>query len=223
METLILACALFVGTHLLLSHPLRAPLAKALGDNGFMGVYSLVAFAALGWMAHVFKGADVGLPLWQVGNGLWALSSLIMLVAAMLLMGSLIGNPALPGPDGAVLAEKPVKGVFTITRHPMNWSFILWAVAHALVSPRPAVLVLTASIALLALVGSLGQDAKKARLIGAPWRDSMARTSFIPFGKGAKFPGMHAVGGGLVVWLAVTWAHPLLGSGMPAGIWRWIG
>lgn len=223
METLIIACALFVGTHLLLSHPLRAPLAKALGDNGFMGVYSLVAFGTLGWMAHVFRFTRYGEPLWGVGNGLWALSSLIMLLAAILLVGSVVGNPALPGPDGAALAVKPIKGVFTITRHPMNWSFVLWAIAHALISPRPAVLVLTASITLLALIGSLGQDAKKVRLIGAPWRDYMARTAFIPFGKGSKFPGMHAVGGGLVVWLVVTWAHPLLGSGMAAGIWRWIG
>ncbi|MFX7922504.1 NnrU family protein, partial [Acinetobacter baumannii] len=51
LTLLALASASFVATHFLLSHPLRAPLVKALGAGGFMGVYSLVAFGTLGWMA----------------------------------------------------------------------------------------------------------------------------------------------------------------------------
>jgi len=221
MDGLLLACAAFVGTHLLMSHPLRARLVKALGANGFMGVYSLVSLATFGWIVMAFRLAPTGDPLWTVGDGLWALASLIMLLAAILLMGSFIRNPALPAPNAAALAALDPKGVFTITRHPMMWSFTLWAVAHALISPRPAVLVLCGFIAALALLGSLGQDAKKAKLMGTAWQSYVTRTSFIPFAKGASFPGMHALGGGLVVWLAVTWAHPLLG-GPIAGIWRWI-
>ncbi len=221
MTTLILACIAFVGSHLALSHPLRAPLVAKLGANGFMGIYSLVALAALVWLVQMFKAAPHGDPLWVVGDELWALASLIMLLAAVLLMGSFIRNPALPAPNAAALAALEPKGVFTITRHPMMWSIMLWALAHALVSPRPAVLVLSAAMGGLALIGSLGQDAKKAALMGAAWQDYMARTAFIPFARGAKFPGMHAVGGGLMLWLAVTWAHPLLGGPM-AGVWRWL-
>jgi len=33
--------------------------------------------------------------------------------------------------------------------------------------------------------------------------------------------GMHAIAGGVVVWLAATWAHGPL-AGWAAGIWRWI-
>ena len=111
----------------------------------------------------------------------------------------------------------------------MMWSFALWSLSHALVSPRPAVIVLCAFVAVLALVGAAGQDAKKAKLMGAAWRDWASRTSYWPFGGqvsgriswGAATPGMHALGGGLVVWLLATWLHPLAGAGMPAGIWRW--
>jgi uncharacterized membrane protein len=220
MTTLLLACLTFVGTHLLMSHPLRAGMVKALGTNGFMGVYSLVSLVSLAWLALAFRAAPLGDPLWLVGDGLWALASLIMLLAAILLMGSFIGNPALPAPNAKALAAQEPKGVFTITRHPMMWSFFLWAIAHSLVSPRPAVLVLCASMGALALFGALGQDAKKAKLMGEAWQTYMARTAFIPFAKGAKFPGMHALGGGLVVWLLATWAHPLLG-GPIAGVWRW--
>ena len=44
---LIIASAAFVGTHFLMSHPLRAPMVKALGEKGFAGVYSLVSLAAI--------------------------------------------------------------------------------------------------------------------------------------------------------------------------------
>ena len=230
MTQLLVALIAFVGTHFAMSHPLRAPLVAALGDTGFQIAYSVVALATLVWVALAFRAAPYGDPLWPVGDGLWALSTLIMLAASILLLGSLVRNPALPMPGADALAQQPARGVFAITRHPMMWSFALWSLAHAIVSPRPAVLLLCAGIAVLALVGAAGQDAKKAKLMGAAWRDWSARTSFIPFAGqlsgyipwSATSPGMHALGGGLVVWLVATWAHPLLGAGVAAGVWRWL-
>jgi uncharacterized membrane protein len=227
VTTLIIALTAFVGTHFLLSHPLRDPLAAKLGAAGFQGVYSLVALATLGWAAFAFRAAPYGEPLWNVGDGLWAVSTVIMLGASILLLGSFVRNPALPAPGAAKLASQPARGVFAITRHPMMWSFALWSLSHVLVSPRPAVIVLCAFVAVLALVGAAGQDVKKAKLMGAAWRDWSSRTSYWPFAGQVSgripwsFPGMHAIGGGLVVWLAATWAHPLAGAGTTAGIWRW--
>ena len=66
-----IAATAFVGTHFLLSHPLRAPLVKALGAGGFMGVYVLVAFATLGWLAHVYQASPATALLWAVGEGIW--------------------------------------------------------------------------------------------------------------------------------------------------------
>ena len=47
---LALASAAFVGTHFLMSHPLRASMVGALGEKGFAGVYTLVSLATFGWM-----------------------------------------------------------------------------------------------------------------------------------------------------------------------------
>jgi uncharacterized membrane protein len=227
MMQLIVALVAFVGTHFLLSHPLRAPLAARLGAAGFQGVYSLVALVTIGWAAIAFRSAPLGEPLWNVGDGLWAVSTVVMLAASILLLGSFVRNPALPAPGASKLAAQPARGVFAITRHPMMWSFALWSLAHALVSPRPAVIVLCAFVALLALVGAAGQDVKKAKLMGDAWRDWSSRTTYWPFAGQLSgripwsFPGMHAIGGGLVVWLIATWAHPLAGAGSTAGIWRW--
>jgi hypothetical protein len=40
----------------------------------------------------------------------------------------------------------------------------------------------------------------------------------VPFGRGPAFPGWFALVGGLVLFVAATWLHPI-----PVGLWRWIG
>lgn len=221
MTQLLLALAAFVGTHFLLSHPLRAPLVARIGEGGFLGIYSLVAFATLGWAAWAFREAPLGAFLWMPGTAEAVAGTAIMFVASVLLAGSLIGNPALPDPTRTSFTAPVPRGVFTITRHPMMWSFALWSVAHVLVSPRPAVIALSIAIAVLALVGAAAQDAKKSKLLGQGWRDWTARTAFVPFAKGAGWPGRAALVGGTVIWLAATWAHPWLGAPV-AGLWQWL-
>lgn len=230
MSLLVTTCALFVGTHFILSHPLRAPLADWMGARAFQIVYSLVAIATFIMMVQAWRGMPPEPPLWAVGDGLWAFASAMVLFASILFMGSLVGNPALPAPSAAFAAQAAPRGVFAMTRHPMMWGFALWAFAHALVMPTPGQFVLSATIAFLALAGSAGQDVKKARLMGDAWRHWAARTSFVPFARqlrgratwGDAIPRAHALFGGIIVWAAATWAHGALGY-MVAGIWRWMG
>lgn len=230
MSLLITTCVLFVGSHLALSHPLRHGLASRMGERGFQIVYSIVAIATFIMLVQAWRGMPPEPPLWAVGNGLWIVASAIVLFASVLFMGSLIGNPALPAPGAAAAAQTAPRGVFAITRHPMMWGFALWAVAHVMVMPTNAQIILSATIIFLALVGSAGQDVKKARLMGDAWRHWAARTSFVPFARqiggatpwGDTIPRPHALFGGIVLWLVATWAHGALGY-MVAGIWRWVG
>ena len=224
----LIAATAFVGTHFILSHPLRAPLVARLGEKGFLGVYSLVAAVTLIWMIVAYRAAPVTPLLWPVGDGLWVIATLIMLVASILLLGSFVGNPAMPNPDGPIMVPAEAKGVFAITRHPMMWAFAMWGLAHILVYPVAANIIVSAAIILLALVGAALQDRKKKVLTPAAWQHWESRTSYWPFAAilagRARFGrfGMHALAGGLVVWLAATWAHMPL-AGWPAGIWRWLG
>src|SRR5262245_36133377 len=75
-----LSTILFVGGHFLLSHVVRQPVTAAIGDNGFRGLYTVVAFVGLGWMIWAHKTAPY-VALW--GDPLWArhLLLLVMLVA----------------------------------------------------------------------------------------------------------------------------------------------
>jgi len=139
-----------------------------------------------------------------------------MWLGAILFVGSFISNPALPGAR-LERGRKPA-GVFAITRHPMMWSFALWAVVHLFAIATMKALVFDAAIFFLAVVGSIGQDAKKRKLMGERFHEWLGQTAFIPFTKGVAWPGTTAFVGGTLLFLIATWLHPL-----PVGIWRWIG
>ncbi len=228
MLSLTAACIAFVGTHFLLSHPLRASLVGRMGETGFMAVYSLISIATLGWVVFAYRAIPMQSFAWHVGTDLWTLATLIMLVASVLLVGSLHGNPALAGQDTAGRPPVP-RGVFAITRHPMMWSFALWAAAHIMVLPIAANIVLALTIAILALVGAALQDRKKSALEPGFWPEWERRTSYWPFAAlarggtrwSAAIPRAPALIGGLILWLAASWAHLPL-AGWPAGIWRWL-
>lgn len=219
LVSLVLATLAFVGTHFLMSHPLRLALIRNLGESGFRLAYSLVAFVTLGWMILAYPAADA-VPLWIAPGWTWLAASLVMLVASILLVGSFVRNPAFPHPGAEKQALRPAAGVFAITRHPMNWSFILWALAHIAVWGSPRNLAVAAGILILAWFGSIGQDRKKLSAMGESWRGWQSRTSFVPFaallrGKArwsSASPGWLALGGGFLLWALVTSFHAPLAS-----------
>ena len=212
---LALATLFLIVTHFALSHPLRAPLVGVLGERVFIFLFMAVAVAALVWVSMAWGAApaDAG---WVAPSWWWPVASAVTLFASILLAGSLVRNPAFPRPgaEPRPITRAPT-GVFAITRHPANWSFMLWALAHLSLSTSPRNLVVAGGVLFLAFFGTLAQDAKKARQLGPIWRDWQARTSFIPFAalvqgriawQGAN-PGCFALAGGLAFWALATSYH----------------
>ena len=219
--TLIAANIAFVGTHFAMSHPLRAPMVKALGAGGFTAAYSLVSFATLGWVAFAFKAAPpADLP--GSAEAGWIIASLLTLLAMILLAGSFIGNPALPTPMAEAQARAEPKGVFIVTRHPMMWAIGLWAASHIVLFWSTRTLVTAAAMGVLALVGAKLQDAKKEALMGAAWAEWESKTSYWPRWGKLLSVGAVPLGVGTALWLAGSWLH-LLMAGIPAGAWKWLG
>ena len=227
MQTLIIAAIAFVGTHFLLSHPARGPLVGAMGERGFSAFYSVVALATFVWVVVAYRGAPATAPLWPVSDVLWATVTLVMFIASILFMGSLIRNPALSNPGSPGRLPPEAQGAFAITRHPMMWAFALWGVCHIAVLPTRANIVLCAAIIILALCGAALQDRKKERLQPETWPRWESMTSYWPFAAiaqgRARLGGFrpHDWAGGLVIWLAATWAH-IPAAHIAAGIWRWV-
>jgi uncharacterized membrane protein len=185
------------------------------------------ARATLGWLVLAYRVTPGTAPLWPVGDAVWAIVSLVMLLASVLLMGSLIRNPALPNAGHPAPPPVEARGVYAITRHPMMWAFALWGACHIAVFPATKNIIVCVAIIILALVGAALQDRKKERLEPGAWQGWEAKTSYLPFvavvGGRARLGGFgpHALLGGLLVWLIATWAHLPL-AGWAAGIWRWV-
>lgn len=211
----------FVGTHFALSHPLRAPLVARLGEKGFLPLYSLVAFATLGWMILAFRAAPTA-DLPGSGEIGWIASTLLTIPALLLFLGSLRNNPALPAPGAMAAAAREPAGVFAVTRHPMMWGFALWALSHIVLWWSVRTLIVAGAVLFLALVGAHMQDRKKEALLGAEWTAWEAKTSYWP--RWGKLPGAGLVLWAitLTLWLVVTWSH-IHAAGVPAGVWRWVG
>jgi uncharacterized membrane protein len=215
LASLALATLAFVGSHFAMSHPLRRRLIGIFGEAGFSLFYSIVSAVTLLWMILSYRSLDAYAPMWIAPDWWWNASSGVMLVALILLVGSLIRNPAFPHPGAQPEPPKAAAGVFAITRHPMNWAFILWALVHLSVWGSVPNLIVGGGILILALFGSIGQDRKKVKAFGAPWRQWMDRTSFVPFaalvtGRAswrAAMPHWIALVGGTALWLLLTWYH----------------
>lgn len=219
---LALLVGLFVVSHELLSHPLRAPLVARMGEKGFAVVYSLVALASFGSAVQLWRQMPKE-RLWDTPAGAYVPALAAMLVSSMFFVGSVSApNPAMmPGVKG-----EP-KGLQRITRHPMMWSMAIWAGVHIMMTADPRTIVLAGGIGVLALFGTVLQDRKK-KAQNPAYVGHMARTSHLPFlailgGRqplSALWPGLVPVLGGLALWFLILWAHPML-IGVPAAGWSY--
>lgn len=174
-----LGTAGFVLSHVLMSHPLRPAMVKALGEKAFGAVYSIVVLLFFIWMVFAYSTAPY-VALW--GDPIWArhLLLLIMVPAVLLLvLGMSAPNPTM-GPQGAERLEAGT-AVGAITRHPMLWAFTLWAAGHMLANGDAAMVIMTGGVLLLALGGAGLIDWKKRKALGPAYAAYMARTSFVPF------------------------------------------
>lgn len=209
--TLLLWLGAFVGSHFLLSHPLRRPIAGLIGERLFLGLYTVVSLATFIPALMAYAQAPRTLlfmpPAWMHD-----VAAVVMLPACILLAGSLLGNPAFPG---QMPRRKPAPGVFAITRHPMMWAIALWAAVHALANGDAPTVWLCLAMALLALLGVALQDGKKEALLGLDWTAYIDRTSYWPFGRQLRgrlpwrtaWPGLVPVLAGLALYLALGWSH----------------
>ena len=213
---LLLSCIAFLATHFLLSHPLRRPLVGAMGERAFQGVYSLIALITFGAMIYFYHAIGrEPYHVWDVGEWGWIAGTILMWLASILFVGSFMRNPSLVGARGPTGGPS---AVFAITRHPMMWSFAIWAAVHLMLIGQFKSVIFDGTIIIMALAGAFAQDRKKARQMGEDWHDWTAQTAFVPFTRGLAYPGTVALAAGTLLFLIATWAHPI-----PAGIWRWVG
>ena len=208
--------AAFVVSHILMATAgVRDGIVARAGEKGFQGLYALVSFALLGAALFVYRDLEPVI-LWVAPTWAWHLSTLVMLFASILFVGSV--TPANKALAGVPATDRPASGVLRITRHPMMWSFALWAIVHSTLSGSLPTIILADGIGILALLGAAHQDHKKRRLMGETWARYERETSYWPFGAqlsgrqpwSAVWPGLVPVIGGVALWAILTFVHPVL-------------
>jgi uncharacterized membrane protein len=220
METLILACIVFLATHFVTSTPLRPLIVGAIGEKVWLGLYTLVSFATIGWMVWAYNRAPVE-PLWAG----WRLApAILMPFAFMLLAGGLVTrNPTAVGQAKALKAEEPARGMLRVTRHPMMWGFMLWALAHILAQGELKSTLFFGTFLVLAGLGGALIDARKARTLGDDWPRFASATSFLPFAAiaqgrnrfDAREIGLRGPAVGLALYALFFWLHGTLFGAPP--------
>ena len=222
MTTLIGACLAFLLTHLgVSSSPLRKLLVSVLGENGYLVTYSIVAFITLGMMIYAYSGVVHTDFLWLPGAIAYKVSKVIMLLAVILLvMGAMTRNPTQVKMERAINDE--FKGVLKITRHPIQWSIILYSVAHLIANGDQASIVFFGTLGLVSLLGTFAIDAKKRARYEPEWPRFFATTSSIPFvalltGRTRLRGGdinYLALGVGVALYAVIYWLHDMVSGGL---------
>jgi uncharacterized membrane protein len=214
------ASAAFLLTHFVSSTPLRPALVGTIGERAYSGLYSLLAFATLGWMIWAYNRA----PLEALWPGLRLLPAIVMPFSFVLLAcGLLTRNPSAVGQARALKSDEPARGMLRVTRHPMMWGFILWSGAHVLARGELKSLVFFGTFLVLAALGALLIDRRKAATHGEDWQRFANATSYFPFlaiaqGRNrfdAKEIGWRNPAIGLALYAVFFWFHAALFGARP--------
>ena len=223
MSLLIIAALLWIFIHLgLAGTRLRDMVVRRIGDGVFRVVFSLLSVASISFLIQSWSAAPSTL-LWIAPDWLRWLLVLVMLPAFVLFVASVtVKNPTMVGPnDGS--ADTP-RGIIRVTRHPMLWSFAIWAAVHIIGNGDTAAVVFFGAFLVTALAGMPSIDAKLARRNPAWWQPLSAATSIVPFAaiaQGRNRLVLQEIGWmtpviAVVTWIALLLAHPWLFGVAPA-------
>lgn len=183
MFNLGLSVAAFVITHIgLSSTPLREIIARKIGENGFIIIYSALALITLIGMIIAYSQAPHHIFLWLPGPGVRHLPLIVMpFVFIFLVAGVTAKNPTSLKMERSIEDENVVQGIVRITRHPVQWAIIAWALVHILANGDLASLIFFGGFLILSVSGTFLIDKKLGKSLGNKWQEFAQKTSNVPF------------------------------------------
>lgn len=202
---LALATAAFIVTHFVASTPLRQALVARIGERPYQGLYTLVAFITLGWMGWAFAQA----PREPLFSGFREIPYVVMPFAFVLLACGFFRNPTIVGADKLLKSEDPARGMIRVTRHPIMWSFMLFAAAHILARGDLKSLIFFGGLLVVAALGTVFIDFRKKT--NPDFARFEALTSNVPFV--AILQGRNRI-----VWREIGWLRPAIGIAVYFGV-----
>lgn len=226
MLSLVFAAAFFVGIHVgIAGTRARDVLAARLGEQAYLGLFSLASLAGMIWLTTAYAGAPYVAAWGQLAALRPVALPVVLLAFVLVVLGLTTPSPTVVGGEKALEAAEPATGIQRVTRHPFLWGVALWAAMHLVVNGNLKALVLFGSMLFLGLYGPRSIDAKRARRFGPAWERYAAVTSNVPFvaiAQGRNRLRLDEIGWGrvalaVVVFAVVLLMHPILFGGIPLG------
>ncbi len=225
MALLVFAALIWLGIHIgIAGTRLREMLVARVREGPFRGAFSLLSILAIVLLGWAWSRAETT-PLWPAPGWLrWALAAVVLAAFVLLVASVARRNPTMLAGEAA-MAQAP-QGIHRVTRHPMLWSFALWAATHVLGSEDSAAILLCGTLMVTSLAGMPSIDAKLARRDPATFQTLSATTSILPFAAIAQARnrfvpgeiGWSTLAIGIVAWAAALYVHPWLFGVAPVAL-----
>ena len=173
----------FAATHMAMaSLQLRPRLVAALGQQGYLGVYSLVSFATFVPAVWIYlKHIHTGPLLWMLRD-VPGMHTFAFALAAIS-FAFVIAAPTQPSPVSLTAGAGRTRayGLTRITRHPMFVWLGLWGLAHVLMNGYAADVAFFGGLFAVGLLGCMHQDTRKRVTEKGRLDGYFAETSLVPF------------------------------------------
>ena len=178
LTSLVLAFAFWALLHALVAGAWRGTIAARTGENGFRILFSLLSVAGLVALVRAWRAAPY-VEMWAPSPILMLLPLVLMPFACVFLVAGLsTPSPTAVGGEGRLKGE--AAGIFRVTRHPVLWAFLLWAVSHMAANGDAAAWLFFGAIALVAVNGMFSIDRKLKARAPEAWSGFARATSLFP-------------------------------------------
>ena len=218
---------MFGGTHIIGSSiPVRTFFIKQVGTLGFKCMYSLVALGTFIPLCYFYgDNKHAGYFLYTPGHFLQLLAQLFMLAAIIILLQAL--TTANPLTTKAELFGRHINsgyGIQRVTRHPQNFAFGIFGLAHLLVNPYVGDWIFFGGFIVYGVASAMHQDRRLLVMGHVKLKQFLADTSAIPFAaiiKGKQrfrlseyYPP--ALLAAIVIFILLKLLHPMFFGGLGA-------
>jgi uncharacterized membrane protein len=145
---------------------------------------------------------------------------LLFIALVTLVSGTLTKNPTQVMGDAAL--DNEISGMLKITRHPIQWGILLFAIGHLIANGDTASVFFFGTFVLVSLAGMFSMDARKRQEEDPRWQQFMQQTSMVPFAAivsgrlsftAADINWMGLVAG-IGLYAAVYWLHDMVAGGV---------
>ncbi|MEY4582199.1 MAG: hypothetical protein RL701_6902 [Pseudomonadota bacterium] len=184
MLNLIAAALSFAGLHLCVSGTsLRGVLIRRIGEGAYRALFSFGSFATLIWLTRSYSRAYLteNAFYWALPHAQHVAAPIMGSALLLAIPGLASRSPTAVGQEGLLRRDVQPRGMQRITRHPFLWGVLIWSTFHLAANGDRASIALFSTFWIVAAVGTVSIDAKRAQVLGELWTGYRSQTSNLPF------------------------------------------